>query len=291
MIENDTAILMHKVEQWKREIPDYLNKLEDDVISRKIMPVRKVGAEVTVDNIEHYERTGAGAQLMAKGAVPKGSNLTVTPATFYMYQLLDGFLIHEKDIKADPKLKSRQVEILLKNIVRAENNLVISGDTTHGIRGITTAAAANTNGTASRTAVWSTPASAKYYDDVLKCLDYMDSKWSPRWIIGNRTDLNKLYTLSDDTKQPVWKQIASLFGKTEQDPITSWMVPLETAQLAAGKVYVVASDPDAAELVISENPTMRAISQERGGNYPIEMYEWLTVEVHHDNAFVQLTVN
>jgi len=126
---------------------------------------------------------------------------------------------------------------------------------------------------------------------VLKCLDYMDPDFEPRWLIGNRTDLNKLMHLSDDTKQPIWKQIASLFGKTEQDPMKSWMVPTGDLTLAAGKVYVIAQDPAAAELVISENPTLRALAQQPGGNYPIEMYEWLNVEIHEDNAFVELTVN
>jgi hypothetical protein len=291
VIENDMAILQHKVEQWKREIPDYLNKILDDLYGRKIMPVRKVGADLLVDNIEHYDRTGAGAQIMAKGAVPKGSNLTVTPETFYMFQLLDGFLIHEKDIKVDAKLKSRQVEIILKNIHRLENSMVINGDTSHGIVGITGAAAANSIGTASRTAVWSTPASAKYYDDVLKTLDYMDTRYSPRWLVGNKKDLNKLLTLSDDTKQPVYQQIATLFGKNPTDPMSSWTVGLDDTVLAQGKVYVIPQNPDAGELVISENPTLRAISQQRGGNYPIEMYAWETVEIHNNDAFVQLTVN
>jgi hypothetical protein len=292
MIENDTAILQHKIELWKREIPDYVNAMLDDMYGRKIMPVRKIGADVLVDNIEHYDRTGKGAQIMAKGAVPKGSNLTVTPETFYMYQLLDGFLIHEKDIKADPKLKSREIEIILKNITRLENNMVINGDAAHGIRGIVHAATDNSGyqptGYVSPTATWATPAGAKYYDDVLKCLDYMDTKFKPRWLLGCQTDINKLLTLSDDTKQPVYQQIANLFGKNPTDPLSSWAVSLDTTVMAAGYVYVIPQNPDAGELVISENPTLRAISQQRGGNYPIEMYAWENIEIHNDDAFVRL---
>jgi len=291
MLENDTAILQHKVEIWKREIPDYLNKILDELYGRKIMPVRKISDDVLIDNIEHYDRTGKGAQIMAKGAVPKGSNLVVTPETFYMYQLLDGFLIHEKDIKCDAKLKSRQVEIILKNIHRLENSLVVNGSSAHGIVGVTGAAALNTNGHATRTAVWSTPASAKYYDDVLAMLDYMDTRYTPRWLVGNKLDLNKLLTLSDDTKQPVYQQIATLFGKGPNDPMSSWAVGLDTTVLAQGKVYMLPQDPDAGELVISENPTLRAISQQRGGNYPIEMFAWENVEIHNNDAFVYLTVN
>jgi len=291
MLMNDADILQHNIEQWKKQLPDYISKLEDQIVSRKIMPVRKVGAEIQWDNVEHFDRTGEGAQILAKGAVPKGSGSVATNVPFQMYQIIDSFKIHEKDLKLDPKLKGRNMEIILNNIHRKENILAINGDIKHNIKGLTGAAAANTNGTVNRTAVWSTPASAKYYDDLLATLDKMDSDYEPRWLLGNRTDLNKLMTLSDDTKQPVWKQIASLFGKTENDPMKSWMVPLSTTQLAAGKVYTCASDPAAAELVISENPTLRALGQAPGGNWPIEMYEWLNVEVHDDNAFVQLTVN
>ena len=75
MIENDAAILQHFIENWERELPDYLSKLEDKIVSRQILPVRKVGADIMVDEVVTYERTGAGAQIMAKGAVPKGSGL------------------------------------------------------------------------------------------------------------------------------------------------------------------------------------------------------------------------
>lgn len=291
MITNDAEILQHNIEQWKKQLPDYISKLKDSIVSRKVLPVRKVGADIMWDNVEHFDRTGEGAQILAKGAVPKGSGSVATYVPFQMFQVMDSFKIHEKDLKLDPKLKGRNLEIILNNIHRKENILAISGDTPHNIRGLADAAAANTNGTVTRTAVWSTPASAKYYDDILACLDKMDSDYEPRWLLGNRTDLNKLMTLSDDTKQPVWKQIASIFGKTENDPMKSWMVPLATSQLAAGKVYMCTHDSAAAELVISENPTLRALSQQPGGNYPIEMYEWLNVEFHDDNGFVQLTVN
>jgi hypothetical protein len=290
-MQTDTAILQHQIEIWIKELPDYISRLEDKIISRQILPTRKIGANIMFDNVTHYDRTGAGAQIMAKGSVPKGSRIDATSVQFQMYQLLDGFLIHEKDIKLDPKLKQRELEIILNNIHRAENILAINGNTLHSITGITGAAAANSNGVATRTAVWTTPASAKYYDDVLSCLNLMDSDFDPRWLVGNRTDLNQLMHLSDDTKQPIWKQIAALFGKTETDPMRSWMVPCGDLTLAAGKVYVIPQDNRAGELVISENPTLRQISLQRGGNFPIEMYEWLNVEIHNNDAFVELTVN
>lgn len=291
MITNDVAILQHQIELWQKELPDYINKLEDKVISRLALPTRKVSASTMIDNVTHYDRTGAGAQIMAKGSVPKGSRIDATSVAFNIYQIIDGFLIHEKDLKLDPKLKGRELEIILNNIQRAENILAVNGNTIHNVTGITGAALANTNGTATRTAVWSTPASAAYYNDILSAINLMDSDFEPKYLIGNRTDLNMLQTLSDDTKQPVWKQIAALFGKTETDPMKSWMIPCGTLTLPVGEVYIVPHDNRAGEFIISENPALRQISQQRGGNYPIEMHEWVTVEIHNNQAFVNLTVN
>lgn len=291
MLANDAAILERMIENWEKKLPKYISKLEDKMISRLIMPTRKVDADVMIDIVTNYERVGEGAQIMAKGAVPKGSGSEATSTPHPIYQLLDGFQIHEKDMKLDPELKARDVEIVLNNIHRAENVLVTQGNSLHNITGITDAAAANTNGVATRTAVWSTPASAKYYDDILSMLNLMDGDFEPRYLVGNRLDLNRLYSLSDDTKQPVWKQISSLFGKTETDPMKSWMVSCGPLTLPIGKVYMIPYDNMAAELVISENPAIRAISQQRGGNYPIEMHEWLTTEFHENDAFVELTVN
>ena len=126
---------------------------------------------------------------------------------------------------------------------------------------------------------------------MLDCLNATDQDWEPRWLVGNRFDLNQLYWLSDDTKQPVWKQIAALFGKRETDPMDSWMVACGDGTLPKGKVYIMPHDPEVAEIVISENPTLRAIPQQRGGNYPIEMYEWLSMEFHEPTAFVELDVS
>lgn len=287
---NDAAIPQHKIEQWKKEIPDYLSKIEDKIVSRMVLNVRKIDESIEWDHVEHYDRTGEGAQIVAKGQPPKGSGSVATEVPFQMFQILDGFKIHEKDIKFDKKLKSRDMQIILGNIHRKENIMALRGDAPHGIKGITGAAAANPNGQATVTTPWSTVASATYYNDIMVATDLMDTDFEPRWLIGNRLDLNKLNVLSDDTKQPVWKQIAALFGKTEQESKKSWMVPCGPLTMPQGKVYLCAQGPDAAELVISENPSLRPLPMQPGGNYPVEIYEWLNVEIHEDAAFVELDV-
>lgn len=287
MIENDAAILQHFIENWERELPDYLSKLEDKIVSRQILPTRKVGADVMIDEVVTYDRTGAGAQIMAKGAVPKGSGLVASHTPYKIYQLLDGFLIHEKDLKLDPKLKSRDVEIVLKNLIRAENIVSIQGDTAHDIPGVTTEVPVGNQ--LKCKGKWDGSATAPtIYNDVLKMYQAMDPDRDPRWLLGNKSTTSWLYTLSDDTKQPIWKQVAAIFGKTENDPPESWLVQVGDLTLTAGKVYMLPHDMDAGELVISENATMRPLPQQRGGNFPIEMYEWLTVEIHKPDAYVEL---
>ena len=287
MIANDNAILEHFIENWDKMLKDYVSKMEDKIISRKFLPTRNIGGDVMYDIVTRYDRTGAGAQIMSKGAVPKGSGVDATTETYMMYQLLDGFLIHEKDMKLDPKLKGRELEIILNNIHRAENILTLTGNTAHGMDGLADIVPAGN--------VWSaaekwdrTGGAPEYYDDVLSAIALMDQDFEPRYLIGNRQDMLQLYWLSDDTKQPVYQQIAGLFGKNPTDPVSSWLIPCGNSTLPVGTAYVVPYDADAAELVISENPSLRAIPQQRGGNYPIEMYEWLNMEWHEPNAFCSI---
>lgn len=289
MIANDAEILQHFIENWEKELPDFIDKLEDKVVARKVWPTRKVGEDVMIDVVVRYDRTGAGAKIMAKGSVPAGSGSVATPVYHQIFQLLDGFKIHEKDMKLDPKLKNRDVEIVLGNLNRAENYIGINGDAQHNIPGITTdipgANQLNTLGT------WAGGGSAvQYYNDIKRMRAAMKAGIRPAWLIGNDSDLVQLLSLSDDTKQPVWQQIATLFGKKATDPMDSWMMELGDETLAAGKVYMAPYDPEMGEMVISENPKMRAIAQQEGGNYPIEMYEWLTFEKHEVTAYVELDV-
>ena len=290
MIVNDNAILEHFIENWEVELKDYISKMDDKIVSRKILPTRKIGADVMYDIVTRYDRTGAGAQVMAKGAIPKGSGVDATTETHQVFQLLDGFLLHEKDMKLDPKLKGRELEIILNNIHRKENTLAISGDSTHGINGLVDIIPSGNKTTAE--APWDRSGAApEYYEDILEAMVTVDQDFEIKYLVGNRADLLNLYWLSDDTKQPVWQQIAGLFGKTPQDKLSSWMIPVGNNTLAKGEVYLMSYDKTAAEMVISENPSLRAIPQQRGGNYPIEMYEWITFEWHEPDAFAEIKVD
>lgn len=287
MIQNDAAILQHFIENWEKEIPDYISRLKDQIISRKILPMRKVGADVMIDVVQRFDRTGAGAEIMAKGAVPPGSGVDATDVPWQIYQILDGFLIHEKDMKLDPKFKSRNVEICLKNIHRRENILSVSGSAPHNIPGIATLIP--TGNQLDCVGKWDyTGTAPQFYRDIRSMKTKMDTDFKPKFLLGNHETLAPLWDLSDDTKAPYYTQIAPLFGaRPDADP-ANWMIETDDDVCPAGKVYMLPLDQMAGEFIVSENPTLRAISQQRGGNYPIEMYEWVTVEIHEPAAYVEL---
>lgn len=295
MIQNDAQILQHFVENWEKVIPKYINKLEDKIISRKVLPFRKVGADVAIDIAQEYERTGNGAEIVAKGTAPKGSGSEANDVPYKLYQLLDGFDIHEKDMKLDPKLKERNLEMILKNIHRAENILALQGNATYNIGGIVPAAQANVNGVIGSGDIagpWDGSGSARnIYNDLLLGINKLDPERDPRWLIGNKKDLNWLFAKDDDNREPFWKSVSTLFGKFPTDKLDTWMVTCGDLTLPVGKVYIACMDTEAGELVISENPTLRPLPQQRGGNYPIEMYEWLTVEMHDNEGFVEVATS
>ena len=294
MIGNDAEILQHFVENWTKVLPNYISKIEDMIISRKILPQRLVGRNVAIDIVQKYERTGSGAKIIAKGTPPTGSGSEATDVPYSMYQIMDGFDIHEKDLGLDPKLKERNLEIILKNIHRLENQIAINGSPDYNIKGIVGAALANANGKIGSGDIagpWNGSGAARdIYNDLLKGVQLLDLDRDAKFLVGNKRDLTWLWAKDDDNREPFWKSVCTLFGKFPTDPIDSWLVPVGSA-LTAGKVYIAAHDTDVGEIVISENPTLRSIGIQRGGNYPIEMFEWLTIEIHENEGYVEVATS
>ena len=293
MIENDTQILEHLITEWTKELPEWIDALKDKIISRQMFEYRKVGAEIGVDQVTTFDRTGHGASIVAKGSPPLGSGSKATNLPHELFQLLDGININEKDIKHDPKLKPRNLKILLANLHHAENKLALNGNAEHNIPGLVSMAQANPNGVIAAgdiTGDWDgSDTSRDIYNDVLLGLGKFGSRYDAEFMIANKIDSRWLYA-KDSEGVPYWKSLCALFNKDPTDKISDWLITCDTTQLVQGKVYLVDKDEKAAEIVVSENPTMRAISLQPGGNYPIEMYEWLTIESHDNSAFVEIAI-
>lgn len=244
--------------------------------------------------VAEYDRTGAGASFVAKGVAPKGSGVVGEEIPYRLYQALDGYNVHEKDMKVDKQLKNRKQKVVINNMQRFENSVAINGDLATGVPGIATMAAANPNGVIGSgdiTGAWDGSGSARdIYDDLVKAENKMDGDFDPAFLVGNKIDLN--YLKAKNTQEiPFWHNISALFGKTPQSPMKEWMISVGPKTLAPGKVYMIAKDDDAAEFVVGEDRKVRPIAQQPGGNFPIEVYSWWTIEAHDNAGFVEISTS
>ena len=298
MIANTGATLEHFVEEWTRQIVRYVEKYKDNMTSRNIMEVRNVGADVAIDVVTEYDRTGPGAQILAKGAVPKSMSVSKTDTSHEIYQIGLGFNISEKDLKLDPERHARTIDLALREIHRKEDDMLMNGVTNIGLSGLVTAAQANSNGkivdagaTGSDTnnkGAWAGEADTDIYDDILTADSKLDDEFELAYLVGVKSDLRYMWRV-DSERQPYRKLSAPLFNKAETD--ISWM--WKTAHIDAGKVYGCAKDFTAGELIVSENPSIATLyngGMGPGRNYYFEISEWVVPEFHTNEGYVEIDI-
>lgn len=287
MIQNDSAILSHFVEAWQREIAIYIEKFKDNMAARNVLPVRFVGEAVQIDVVQKYDRTGPGAQIVAKGSVPDTMGVTASTVNHEMYQIATGFYLNAKDLSSDPNTKLRLVDIAMRDVHRAEDDFALNGKTVLNVKGIVGAAQANTNGkitTSTNKGKWSGETGTDIYDDINTAIGLMDGDFEPAYLVGNRTDLLRL-NRPDSERQPYYKTVAGLFGLTnELDKSWMWM----SNHITAGHVYVTPKDFLAAEFAVAENAHLIEYPMQAGQNYYFELVSWVVPEVHQNNAFVEI---
>ena len=277
----------HYGKAWEKVIMGFVEKFKDNMMARQVLYNRDVGASVEIDVVTTYERANEGAAIVAKGVVPEGSSLTSGLVNFPIYQVLDGFMINEKDIKADPKLKDRDMDLILRHVHRKEDDFCFNGQTNLNVNGIVNSVpTANKITTGTNHGSWDgTDTTIDIHADILACIALLSGNYDPRWVLGNRVDISMLYSL-DSERQPYWKTVAPLFGFNENDDPKKWIKT--SNHVTASHVYVGPVDPEAGEIVISGNPYYRIIPMQRGGNYPIELAEWVTVEIHDIDAYGEI---
>ena len=298
MIENTGATLKHFVEEWTRNIAVYGKKHLDNMTARNILEVRYVGADVAIDVVTKYDGTGPGAQVLAKGAVPKSMGISGSDTKHEIYQIGLGFNMSQKDLSLDPSRYNRTIDIALKEIHRKEDDMMLNGSANIGLTGLIAAAQANSNGKivnagaagsdTNNKGAWSGEADTDIYDDLLTADSKTDDEFEMKYLVGRRSDLRYMFRL-DALRNPYRELSAPLFGKTEQD--VSWM--WRTNALTAGKVYAVAKDFTAGELVVSENPSITVLyngGMGPGRNYYFEIAEWVVAEFHNNDAFVEIDI-
>lgn len=298
MIEQTGATISHFIEEWTRQIAVYAKQYKDNMTARNILPVRYVGADVAIDVVTKYDKTGPGAQILAKGSVPKSMSVAGTDTKHEIYQVGLGFNISAKDLALDPERHNRTIDVALKEIHRKEDDLVLNGVTNINLTGLVAAAQANANGKivaagatgndTNNAGAWAGEADTDLYDDILTADSKLDDEFDLAYLVGKKVDMRYMWRV-DSERQPYRKLSAPLFGKTEQD--ISWM--WKTNHLAGDKVYAIAKDFTAGELVVSENPSIVPLYNGGlgpGRNYYFEISEWVVPEFHNNDAFVEIDI-
>jgi hypothetical protein len=289
MITNDATILQHFVEAWEKVIPEWVDEHKQNLTARNILHRRDVGADVTIDVVEKYDKTGQGAQITAKGAVPKTFGLTTSSENFSIHQIATGFNINVKDLKVNPNAKSRLVEIALAEIHEKEDDICLNGDTAHNIVGIVGAAVLNANGkitAATNKGKWAGETGTDIFTDVADGISLLDSKYKPSFLVGNSKDIRYLYH-KDSERNMYYEDMGILFGlKDPKD--TSWIWASD--YITRGKVYIVSKDTMAADFVVSEDPGVVTYALAPGQNYPVEIYSWSETEIYANEGFVEIEI-
>lgn len=296
MIQNDAAILEHFVEEWKKVIPQWVDEHKQNLTARNILHRRDVGADITIDVVEKYDRTGQGAEITAKGSVPKTFGMKTTSENFSIHQIATGFNISVKDLKISPESKTRMVEIALNNIHEKEDDIALNGSTVHNITGVVGAAQANANGkivnaSASGNDInnkgkWSGETGTDIFTDVSDGIGFLDSKYKPSYLVGNSLDMRYLYH-KDSERNMYYEDMGILFGKTNPKD-TSWIWASDW--ITRGKVYIVSKDTMVADFVVSEDPGIVTYAMAPGQNYPIEIYSWSETEIYANEGFVEINI-
>lgn len=289
MIQNDAATLQHFVKAWEKVIPEWVDVHSQNLTARNILHRRDVGADVTIDVVEKYDKTGQGAQITAKGAVPKTFGITTKSENFNIHQIGTGFNISVKDLKASPESKSRLIEMALSDIHEKEDDIALNGDTAHSLTGIVAAAQANANGkitAASNKGKWSGETGTDIFTDVSDAIGYLDSKYKAAFLVGNSMDMRYLYH-KDSERNMYFEDMGILFGKTDPKD-TSWI--WQTDNITRGKVYVVCKDTMVGDFVVSEDPGIVTYALAPGQVYPIEVYSWSETEIYANEGYVEIEI-
>ena len=297
MIINDATIMQRNVEEWTREIEAFVDKYGDNMSARNLLPTRNVGADTMIDVVTTYDRTGPGAQIVAKGAVPETSGQKVSTAKHDIFQISTAMNVNAKDMKLDPKLKNRQIDIMMRDIHKMEDNIMFNGDSSYGITGMVGTAQANGNGKivasgasgddTDNNGAWSGEIGTDIYDDVNNAVAKMDGDFEPAFMVGTRTDLAYL-NRKDSERQAYYKDIGTTFFGMKNENDKSWM--WTTNQIDSGKVYILPKDFMAGEFVISENPRIVPYPIGPGENYRFEINSWSLAEFHEDDSYVEISI-
>lgn len=283
MMQKDAEIMQSKAENFDRYIANYINRMDHNQIGRKVVTTRNVGASTAIDVVTTYEETGAEAAICARGTIPSNSGSVPNETKHTLYQILSGFQMHDKDKQEDAKLHARNVDICMRKIHKAEDDFVINGSSALNVDGITDApSSANTITTNTNSGAWAATETNDIYQDFVLAKGMLDSDFEPAGVLCNPTDANYLLGV-DSERKPYWEAIRGIFKAKDFDSFV-----FQSNRVAQGNAYMFAKGPEVAELVIAENARTIIYPMQPGQVWPVEIKEWVTIEIHNKDCFVKM---
>jgi hypothetical protein len=290
------------VTTWYNDINEYELLYAKELFARNIFSYRSIGPTNDFDMITYFNSGDDLAQVIAKGATPDPFTARARTTKHEMFCIAAGFVVNERDlIKPDgATMKSKELDIALDRIHGKEDYIAINGDTTIStdLLGILGAARANELGKLTAAAssgvnvanmgAWAGGDDTRDpYEDIVNAIDKMQFTATPYGLVGNRHSLRWLNML-DSERDPFTEKIAPLFGKAPTD--RSWMI--QSQFCPDGYVYLVPKSPKFGEFVVSEEITIADdYPKMPGGNYWIEIKEWINpAEIHQNTGYVEIQI-
>jgi hypothetical protein len=284
---------------WVMAINNYELNYRPELIARNVLPYRDVGAQIDIDAITYHQSTSGLADFIAKGASPAPVTMRSKTEKHDMFQISTGFYVNERDLakQEGATMKAKELDDCLAKIHAREDYTLMNGNTGLGITGIVGHAHANERGKVvasgasgndvNNMGAWDgTDDTRDPYEDVVNAIKLMDWRFKPYALLADRPTISYL-NMKDSERIPFWVDMCALFGKADDD--RSWMI--ESQFCPTGYAYIIPYNPQAAEFVVSQEiDIIDDYPKEKGGNYWIEVREWLNpVEIHVPEAFVEIS--
>ena len=297
-----SAIPVDWVTNFTKRITLYTQVYGDNMMARQIVARRSLPSTDDIDVVLKYKDAGQNAEIVAKGSVPGTIGTFAENVKYDVFSFATSFIINERDLARDPEMQARNIDLGMRYLHRLEDDVVINGNSTYGIVGLDGVAALNeagkvvasgaTGNDVDNKGAWDgseTDAAMDPYEDVLNALARIDDKFanSQMFLLGRRSEMIGMWR-KDAKRDPFLPQIASLLTGNEND--RSFLKFSDA--VPSGYAYLVCKDSLFAEMVHAQDIAIDAnYPRQKGGNYYVEMREWLIpLETHATGGVVELAI-
>jgi hypothetical protein len=296
-----SGISQDVVTNVEKTILEYQARYKTGYIGRSLVAERPNVPPLTRrDIVRHVDKAKASdgisrARISLGGTAPEEVGGKVKDKLHQIHRVDIAIRKNEAALNADPTAWNSDTNIAMLECQKRENYMIIAGDTTFGITGLSGVGAANSRGSitsSTNNGAWDgseTDHIMDPYADLVKALDYVDPELVGELYLGGRPAYMNLLLQEDDLGK-IWadKIGGRIFGRPLGD--TSWMV--KSDYWPANYVYLVCKTAQATELLIPEDYALDAdYPREKGQNVYAEIGGWIGFEVHNNASVVRIAIN